>query len=94
MYVHLVWYQGRSEPDRILLKDRNLYDEFVKWLQDQQLPKGGWYYEHDGGALTVVNFGYVASMTVRPQPDTKTEPTAPPSAEHSLQGGPPRAAGK
>jgi hypothetical protein len=87
MYVHLVWYQGRNEPERILLRDRNLYDEFLKWLQNQEAVKGGWYYEHDEGSLTVINFQYVTSMMVRPQPETRAEPSVPPSAEHSLQSG-------
>jgi hypothetical protein len=88
MYIHLVWYQGRNEPERILLKDRNLYDEFLKWLQNQEQHKGGWYYEHDEGTLSVINFQFITSMMVRPQPDTRAERAVSPSAEHSLQNNP------
>jgi hypothetical protein len=84
MYIHMVWFEGRADPERIVLADRNLYDEFLKWLKDQNAPKGGWCYEHHEGAQTVINFQRVSHMTVRPQPTTGGEAVAPPSAEHSL----------
>lgn len=84
MFIHLVWFAGRQEPERIRLPDRHLYDEFVRWLQNPEATKGGWCYEHDNReALTVINFRMVACMTVREQPASRTEaPSA--SAERSL----------
>jgi len=85
MYVHMIWFVGRTEPERIVLEDRNLYEEFTAWLRDPKTSKGGWYYEHDNGSMTAISFQQVASMMVRPQPPSYAEAPSPASAEHPLR---------
>jgi hypothetical protein len=87
MYIHMVWFEGRTDPERVVLADRKLYDEYTQWLKDHQSVKGGWAYEHHEGAHTVLNFQKVTHMTVRPQPDFKGggEDVAPPSGEQTLR---------
>jgi hypothetical protein len=85
MYIHMVWFEGRVEPERIVLADRKLYDEFTQWLKDPTTGKGGWAYEHHEGVHTVLNFQKVTHMSVRPQPDGRGEEVAPPSGEEVLR---------
>jgi hypothetical protein len=90
MYVHVVWFVSRTEPERFVLADRKLYDDYLKWLKGPSSDKGGWAYEHHGGALTVLNFDKVSHMTVRPQAETPGEAVAPASAEQSILPGAPK----
>jgi hypothetical protein len=85
MYIHMVWFEGRVDPERVVLADRHLYEEFEKWLKNPGPGTGGWAYEHHEGMLTILNFQKVTHMTVRPQPDSPGEEVAPPSAEHPLR---------
>jgi hypothetical protein len=85
MFVHLVYFEGRVEPDRFVLPDRKLFEEFTAWLSDPKSAKGGWYYEHDEGSLTAISFQQVASMLVRPQPTSNIEPPPPASGEHAIR---------
>ncbi|HMF13610.1 MAG TPA: hypothetical protein VKE94_14925 [Gemmataceae bacterium] len=87
MFVFLVHFEGRTEPDRFVLADRKLFEEFTAWLSDPKSAKGGWYYEHDEGSLTAISFQQVASIMVRPQPNSRIEPPPPSSAEHFLKHG-------
>src|SRR5947209_13193443 len=92
VYIHMVFFEGRNDHERIWLPDKSLFEEYLKWLRDGETRKGGWYYEHHEGTLTVINFEKVASMTVRPQPDSRSEAPPPPSAEHPLSETRPRVA--
>jgi hypothetical protein len=87
VFVFLVHFEGRTEPDRFVLPDRKLFEEFTAWLSDPKSAKGGWYYEHDEGSLTAISFHQVASIMVRPQPNSPIEYPPSPSAEHSLKHG-------
>jgi hypothetical protein len=87
MFVFLVHFEGRAEPDRYVLPDRKLFEEFTAWLSDPKSAKGGWYYEHDEGSLTAISFHQVASMLVRPQPSSTIESPPSPGAEHALKRG-------
>ena len=87
MFVHLVHFEGRTEPDRFVLPDRKLFEEFTAWLSDPKSASGGWYYEHDEGSLTAISFQQIASIMVCPQPNSPIEPPPLHSVEHSLKHG-------
>jgi hypothetical protein len=87
VFIHLVYFEGRTDPDRFVLPDRKLFEEFTAWLSDPKSAKGGWYYEHDEGSLTAISFHQIASMIVRPQPSSSIEPTPAPSSEHAIRRG-------
>ena len=66
MYLHEVWLNGSSEPQRFRLETDELFQVFQRWVQkDAQFPANGLVFtflEKDTAKTVALSFGSVACI--------------------------------
>jgi hypothetical protein len=72
MVSHEVWFEGGATPVLVDLEDDQLFQQFKRWIQqDNQFTARGWIGTVEGKTWAL-NFNQVACITLLPARDRRT----------------------